>query len=91
MLSNDTIPLKSKDVVHRNDVNGVLLFQVRTDEMHFVPKEGWTLLQLCDGAHSLQEIESLVVCAKGANADARTRIENFLLELEARHLIEIWR
>lgn len=92
MISQHAIPLVSRDVVHRNDPRGVLLFQVRTDEIHFLDKDAYSLFQLCDGARTISEIEALLVgdTENGSNADARERFERFLNDLAERSLIELW-
>ena len=49
MLAPDTIPLSCKEVVSRVEPEGVLLFQVRTDEMFFVSQGAFSLFLLCRG------------------------------------------
>jgi len=92
MISRHAIPLISRDVVHRNDPKGVLLFQVRTDEIHFLDRNAYSLFQLCDGSRTISEIEELLVgdTKSESNRDPIQRFERFLNDLAERDLIEVW-
>ncbi len=52
----DSIPLISKEVAFRKDENGMLIFQIHTDEMYFVSNEVFQLISLCNGANTCSEI-----------------------------------
>ena len=90
-LSSETIPLRSKDVVTRNDSQGMLLFQVRTDEMHFVSNSGFALFSLCDGSRTVGEIEELLATRQPemASSDARRSVGQFIESLAQRSIIEL--
>lgn len=90
-LNSETIPLRSKDVVTRNDSRGMLLFQVRTDEMHFVSDGAFALFALCDGSRTVGEIEELLAARQPEMAapDARQRIEQFIESLAQRQVVEL--
>ncbi len=82
----------SKDVILRRDPSGLLLFQVRTDEMYFIPHAAAALLKLVDGSRTLDEIE-----AEALLLDPTTDRETFvpamtslLSSLAERQLIEVW-
>lgn len=92
MLDTNSIPLLSKDVITRRDSNGVLLFQVRTDEMHFLSENAFALLKLCDGSRTLSEIEEVFFefQPESAMIGAKTDIEGFLESLVIRRVLEVW-
>ena len=90
-LNSETIPLRSKDVVTRNDSRGMLLFQVRTDEMHFVSDSAFALFSLCDGSRTVGEIEELLAAGQPemASLDARQAVEQFIESLAQRSVVEL--
>jgi len=93
MLTPETVPIRSADVVTRRDEGGVLLFQVRTDEMHFVSDDAFALLSLCDGSRTVAEIEELLARSRpelDAPA-ARASVEQFFESLAGRNVLELWR
>lgn len=87
MLTTDTLPIPSRDVVTRGESGGVLLFQVRTDEMYFATPSAFALFSLCDGTRTVGEIEREVGALR---PDGRRRVERFLAALAERSLIELW-
>jgi hypothetical protein len=93
MLDPETLPIHSKDVVTRNDSCGRLLFQVRTDEMHFISDSAFALFLLCDGSRTVAQIEELLAREQPelATPEARERIEQFIESLAERNIIELWR
>lgn len=93
MLAPETLPLRSRDVVTRTDSGGVLLFQVRTDEMHFISDSAFALLALCDGSRTVEQIEELLARTKPelATPEARERIEQLIESLAERNVVELWR
>lgn len=92
MLATDAIPFLSKDVITRSDSNGILIFQVRTDEMHFISENASALLTLCNGSRTISEIEDLIVKLQPAAAetDLKSGVKNFLESLVERRVLEIW-
>lgn len=92
MITSETVPVRSKNVVTRKDADGVLLFQVLTDEMYFVPEAGYALLSLCDGSRTLAEIEELLARRQPelGTTEAREMITRFINDLTARHVLELW-
>lgn len=90
-ITSDTIPLRSKDVVTRKDAQGILLFQVRTDEMHFISNNAFALLSLCDGSRTVEEIQEFVAANQPAMAstDGRALIAQFIESLAQRNIIEL--
>ena len=93
MLDPETLPIHSRDVVARKDSDGMLLFQVRTDEMHFISKDAFTLFSLCDGSRTVIEIEELLECSRSelATLGLRAQIEQFIERLAERNIVELWR
>lgn len=92
MLTADAVPFPCKDVVSRMEPSGVLLFQVRTDEMYFASKSAYALFALCDGTRTVGEIGDAAAgpaTSPEAAAD-RERVERLLMALADRRLIELW-
>jgi len=52
----NSIPLISKNIAFREDENGILIFQIDTDEMYFISHAVFPLIELCNGANSCQDI-----------------------------------
>jgi hypothetical protein len=93
MVTADTIPIRSKDVLIRRDGGGVLLFQTRTDEMYYVSDGVHEVLKLCDGARTIGEISDLFA-GKGPESscpDRREPVEHLIEELTTRGVVELWR
>jgi hypothetical protein len=90
-IGSRTIPLRSKDVVTRKDAQGVLLFQVRTDEMHFISESAFALFSLCDGSRTVQEIQEFVAANQPeiSSPRGRTLIADFIESLAQRNVIEL--
>lgn len=92
-MDTNALPVVNRDVIHRPERNGVLLFQVRTDEMHYISPDAYRLFQLCDGTHTLDQIITHVDRSRGreATAEERDGIVHFFDELAQRSLVEVWR
>lgn len=92
MMTDYSIPILSKDVITRPDANGVLIFQVRTDEMHFITENAAALLSLCSGSRTISEIEEIVAENQPEKFKTKTKrgVENFLESLVERKVLEIW-
>ena len=93
MLPADTIPIRSKDVLVRHDNGGILLFQTRTDEMHYVSNDVHEVLSLCDGARTVGEIGDLFA-GEGSEVpcpERRKPVERLIEELASRGVVELWR
>jgi hypothetical protein len=90
-IGPQTIPLRSKDVVTRKDSQGVLLFQVRTDEMHFISESAFALFSLCDGSRTVGEIQQFVAAQQRemASPDGCPPIAEFIASLAQRNVIEL--
>lgn len=92
MLATDAILYLSKDVITRPDSNGVLIFQVRTDEMHFVSENASALLALCNGSRTISEIEEVVAefQPEATKTKLKSYVEQFVESLVERRILEIW-
>ena len=92
MITDYSIPILSKDVITRPDANGVLIFQVRTDEIHFITENAFALLSLCNGNRTISEIEEIATENQPEQVKTKTRrgVENFLESLVERRVLEIW-
>ena len=87
MVTAETLPIPSRDVVTRAEAGGVLLFQIRTDEMFFATPSAFALFSLCDGTRTVGEIEREV----GARQpDDQRCVEDLLEILAERSLLELW-
>lgn len=84
----NTLPILSRDIIARQDSNGVLLFQVKTDEMYFVSQAAYqSILLHCNGSQTLREmIEQSPSTTEGKEQD----FEQFICELQKRKIIELW-
>jgi hypothetical protein len=89
-LDYNSLPLVSKDIIARNDANGILLFQVYTDEMYFVTFNIFnSFITKCNGSQTLQEIVREMGNAFGTK-EAKEQISQFVNELLERKIIELW-
>jgi catechol 2,3-dioxygenase-like lactoylglutathione lyase family enzyme len=93
MLYPETIPIHSKDVVTRKDSTGRLLFQVRTDEMHFISEDAFTLFSLCDGSRTIAQIEAILIPAQPGLAphEVRAKIEQFIESRDLERSLKFYR
>ncbi len=93
MFTAETIPIRSKDVLVRPDGGGVLIFQTRTDEMHYISREALEVLKLCDGARTVAEIGELFVgeAQEQPCPERREPIERLIEDLAGRGVVELWR
>ena len=92
MIASDALLTLSKDVIVRRDPAGLLLFQVRTDEMYFVPHAAAALLRLADGSRTLAEIEESALQLE-PEADRTTvipAIASLFSNLAERQVVEVW-
>ena len=92
MIAPDALLTLSKDVITRRDPAGLLLFQVRTDEMYFVPHAAAALLKLVDGSRTLAEIGDAVMDLEPV-ADRPvliSTIASFFSSLAERPVVEVW-
>jgi hypothetical protein len=92
MLTGNEVPTRAAGVVVRAEPEGVLLFQGRTDQMYFTSPAAFALFSLCDGTRTICEIEDLVAVhdPRARLPQSRTRLGDFLEDLAARQLIELW-
>ena len=86
----DTIPILSRDVIKREDANGVLLFKVYSDEMYFVSFPAYdAFVSKCDGSATLGSIVEgmgeIYQTPEGIN-----KVEHFIDELLRRKIIQFW-
>lgn len=85
---NNTIPVLSYDVIARNDKNGILLFQVYSDEMYFVSFAAHEqIISKCDGSKTMKEIIGSINLPEPTKLQ---HIHTFFKELEKRQIITIW-
>lgn len=84
------IPLISDNVVFRDDENGMLIFQIHTDEMYFVSNETYAIIQKCNGANTCDDIVSGIM---GQSKMTPTEIQSFFIKfienLIERKIIEL--
>ena len=92
MIPADALLTLSKDVIVRRDPSGLLLFQVRTDEMYFVPHGAAALLKLADGSRTLAEIgeAALHLEPDADRAAVIPAIASLFSNLAARQVVEVW-
>lgn len=87
LIDDNSIAVVSPDVIVRPDAQGILLFQVRTDEMHFVTPSAHLIWSLCDGNRTVGELLDEVT---HDNDEQRMAVRALLDSLATRSLIEIW-
>ena len=84
----NSIPLLSSDVITRKDKNGILLFQVHSDEMYFVSFAAYEhIISKCDGSKTIDEIINDIDLT---NMTDDNSIHTFFRELESRQIIVLW-
>jgi hypothetical protein len=89
-LNKNLVPILSDDVIVRKDKNGMLLFQVYSDEMYFIPFSAYhSFLVKCDGSKTLKEIMDGIKYA-ATFVDKELRINNFINGLLQRKIITLW-
>jgi len=87
-LNINSIPLLYSDVIARKDKNGILLFQVRSDEMYFISFVAYEQIILkCDGSKTIDEIIKGLDLTKMIDDNS---IYTFFRELENRKIISLW-
>lgn len=75
--------------VMREQKEGKLFYNVRTDELHLMPAAGFVVYQLCDGLRSVAEIEQWLADAFPAERDALpAALTHFLTRLVERGILE---
>jgi hypothetical protein len=85
VIAVESVPILSKDVVIRREADGAILFQVHTDEMHFISTAALGVIQLCDGSRTVSQIGELVPNAVGE------ALHDFIDNLQRRAVLEIWK
>lgn len=87
-INNNLIPVIRKDIITRNDVNGILLFQVSSDEIYFVSKPFfYSVLIKCNGSQTIGEITNEIECD---NENVKSYIKKLMTQLFERNIIELW-
>ena len=86
----DAIPILSRDVIKRDDANGVLLFQVYSDEMYFVSFPAYeSFVSQCDGSATLGSIVEKMGGIQ-ETPEGMEKIDDFIDELLRREIIHFW-
>jgi hypothetical protein len=89
-IDYNAIPIVSKDIVARKDSNGMLLFQVRSDEIFFIPSSAYNSILLnCDGSQTLEELHKQLNTEEEPGKLTED-FENFISKLHERKVIELW-
>ena len=79
----------SKDIISRKDSNGILLFQVQSDEMYFVtPVVYHLVIAKCNGTQTLAEISGQL--PENINKKDPEIFEKFINDLIKRNIIALW-
>lgn len=86
----NSIPLISKNIAFRKDDNGMLIFQINTDEMYFVSHATYPLIALCNGANSCQDILNILKKYDNSKSDiVSNTFEMFIKDLLSRDIISL--
>lgn len=89
VLDLNSVPLISKGIVFRKDDNGMLIFQINTDEMYFVSHEIFPLIELCNGANTCQDILEILKGNDSQTTDIDKSYSMFIENLLHRDLISL--
>lgn len=91
-MDNNVLPVANGDVIQRRERDGVLLFQVHTDEMFYISPDAFRLFRMCDGTRTVGEIVEHVEAVRGQEVtnDEKDGIVHFFNELARRSLVELW-
>lgn len=89
-LIRGAIPQPTGCCVVRQQKEGYLFYNSRTDELHLVPSTGFLVYQLCDGLRTAADIEQWLADAlPGDRRTAGEAIERFLDALVTRGILEM--
>lgn len=89
-LVPDSVLIPSKACVVREQGEGWLFYNSRTDELHLVPPAGVATYQLCDGLKTVGEINQILgECMGLAPESLRERLYGFLGQLVSRGILEV--
>jgi len=89
-LLPESVLVPSKCCVVREQGEGWLFYNSRTDELHLVPPTGVVAYQLCDGLNSVNDINE--VLSRSVDSDAATLRETlytFFAQLVSRGILEV--
>lgn len=87
-LGDNDFLLPAPWCVVRQQEEGFLLYNPRTDELHLLPATAFFAYRLCDGLHSIGEVAAELAAATGADeSEARKRVRGFLISLVDRGLL----
>lgn len=92
MITQESIPLRASQTTIRQDPNGVLLFQMATDQMYLAGPAAGAVFDLCDGTRSVRAIVAVLLEHNPAwnRAEAVGQVASLLDALRCRGLIELW-
>ncbi len=92
MIPSQSIPLRASQTTSRQDQNGVLLFQMATDQMYLAGAAAGAVFELCDGTRSVCDIVEVLLQYNPAwnRAEAVEQVASLIDALRARGLIELW-
>ena len=89
-LLPDSVLIPSKACVVREQGEGWLFYNSRTDELHLVPPTGVVTYQLCDGLKTVGEINQILSECLGLNPETvQGRLYDFLGQLVSRGILEV--
>jgi hypothetical protein len=74
--------------IARPQLEGFVVYNPRTDELHLLNAESFCVYQLCDGLLSIAEVQSATGASSNDSA-VSAEIRSFLEKLIARGLLEI--
>lgn len=75
--------------VAREQEDRILVYNVRTDEMHLIPPTGYYVYQLCDGLRTVGQLEREIARAIAGPDEVSIRVREFLEQLVARGILTI--
>jgi hypothetical protein len=88
-VSPESILLPTPWCVVREQEDGHLLYNPRTDELHLLPPTGFYAYRLCDGVRTVAEVTAKLAAATGSGVvEASRPVRELLAGLVARGLLE---
>lgn len=89
-LNYHSLPVLSRDIIARNDRNGMLLFQVYTDEIYFVPFAVYNnFIVKCNGSQTLEEIVAKLD-EEFRTEQGKEQLKKFIQQLLNKQILQLW-
>lgn len=89
-ITTDTVLVQTRHCVVRPQEQSYVVYNPRTDELHLLPQEAYLAYALCDGLHSIGDIEAYLRSWGAERAEeVRPRLRELFDKLIARGILEL--